>query len=249
MIDDMTLISGSNIPFCTGITVKQPTLRDICSLSTIDDLGNYHGGYEQYGLYVNVFCLKMEDLLPKELLDIIPDDKASELSIFIALTTNESYRELLLRALSFFIVEDLAYDDDGICFHSVDGRIDEANFENLRRLILKVCRIENDDIIKPKFNGAKGKNIFEKIQKGRQKMQQAKAKANDASYSLPNVVSALSAKHPSINLLNIWDLTIYQVYDQFNRTYVNAQTDIIGLRWAAWGKDNFDFSTWFKNYK
>lgn len=245
----MTIISAANIPFRPGLTVKQPTLRDICSAATLDAKGQAHTGYEQYTAYVNVLCLKVENLLSPDVLSVLPQEEVDKLNIFTVLVSGEGYRELLHKALSFFIIEPIVFDKNEMCFVAGESRIDAQNYDELRRILLKLCRIESDDIIKPKFKSERSRSIFEKIQKGRKQMQAAKAKAGNDAYALPNVISALSAKHPSINLFNIWDLTISQVYDQFNRTYVNAQTDIIGYRWAAWGKDNFDFTTWFKNLK
>jgi hypothetical protein len=63
---------------------------------------------------------------------------------------------------------------------------------------------------------------------------------------LPNLVAAVSAKHNSYNLFNIWGLTVYQLYDQFARIDIGVQLDIYGTRWAAWGQDAFDTGIWFK---
>lgn len=66
-------------------------------------------------------------------------------------------------------------------------------------------------------------------------------------YTLPNIISAVCAKHSSLNLLNIWDLTILQLYDQFRRLNVITYESVEGLRWAAWGEDSIELSAWFKD--
>ena len=39
----------------------------------------------------------------------------------------------------------------------------------------------------------------------------------DPSFSLWNIIGAVTSRHPSLNLTNIWQLTVYQLYDQFAR--------------------------------
>ena len=65
---------------------------------------------------------------------------------------------------------------------------------------------------------------------------------------LGNIISAVANKSPSLNILNIWDLTIYQIWDCFSRISNNSIYDIQSMSVAAWGdNDNrFDASAWFK---
>lgn len=62
--------------------------------------------------------------------------------------------------------------------------------------------------------------IIEKLNK-RKKAKEKSAKP-DPKLELPNIISAISACHSSINILNIWDLTVYQVYDLFARMQQNT---------------------------
>ena len=65
---------------------------------------------------------------------------------------------------------------------------------------------------------------------------------------LGNIISAVANKSHSLNILNIWDLTVFQVWDCFSRLSNNSIYDIQSMSVAAWGnKDNaFDISAWFK---
>lgn len=83
------------------------------------------------------------------------------------------------------------------------------------------------------------------MQKGRAELR--KAKNQDGNIDLLNLISAVSARGCGYTLFDIWDLTVYQLYDQFARMNVNVQMDIYSSRWAAWGRDDFDVSLWFKN--
>ena len=65
---------------------------------------------------------------------------------------------------------------------------------------------------------------------------------------LGNIISAVANKSQSLNILNIWDLTVYQLWDCFSRLSNNSIYDIQSMSVAAWGnKDNyFDATAWFK---
>lgn len=85
-------------------------------------------------------------------------------------------------------------------------------------------------------------------------MLKAKKKAQenkkaDINLSIPNIISSVSNMHPSINYLNIWDLTIFQLLDAFNRLQANVMYNIDCTRVSVWGdeKKTFDVSLWYKN--
>ena len=68
----------------------------------------------------------------------------------------------------------------------------------------------------------------------------------DPSFSLWNIIGAVTSRHPSLNLTNIWQMTVYQLYDQFARVRDQVAFDVYSTRWAVWGKDKLDQSLWFK---
>lgn len=63
---------------------------------------------------------------------------------------------------------------------------------------------------------------------------------------IPNIVSSLAVHHNSLNMLNIWQMTVYQLYDTFERQYIKQQLDIMGLHYAAWGGE-YPFDEWCKS--
>ena len=85
-------------------------------------------------------------------------------------------------------------------------------------------------------------------------MQKAKRAENknkkaDINFSLPNIVSAVSNKHPTISPITVWDLTVFQLLDAFNRMQANTIYDIDSTRVSVWGDEKkvFDVSLWYKN--
>ena len=65
---------------------------------------------------------------------------------------------------------------------------------------------------------------------------------------LANIISAVANKSQNLNILNIWDLTVFQLWDCFSRLTNNSIYDIQSMSVAAWGdKDkHFDVTSWFK---
>ena len=87
---------------------------------------------------------------------------------------------------------------------------------------------------------------MKKLQKGR--AEKAKATKTDKNMELGNIISAVANKSHSLNILNIWNITIFQLWDSFSRQTNNNIYDINSMNVAAWGnKDNhFDANAWFK---
>ncbi|MDD6530605.1 MAG: hypothetical protein PUF41_11570 [Prevotella copri] len=160
-------------------------------------------------------------------------------------------RAALLRALSFFLHADVLYADDvGYCIQRDDNveYLSLDQIRDIRSVILQFCNIQDDTETAPvKFKNARAKEIYEKIQRKKAEKQKASATSSESlSMTLPNLISAVAAYSPTYNYLNIWQLTVYQFYDQFARLNDDLQLKVFGQRWAAWGTDNFDFSVWYR---
>ena len=234
-LDELTLISGADIWITDGITLKQPKLRAICDPEV---------GESKYSMYVGVFDLMTSDVLGN-IGEAIPKEIIDHLHIYDILTGIDEHREILLDALKFFTGDEVVFDEETRCCRTAaGGMITREVYDDIASAVLKFNCVQQRRETAKSFANERAKHIFEKIQKAREA--QKRRSKGDPNYTIANIVSKLSAKHPSINLLNVWDLTVYQVYDQFACTCLNNQLDVIGLRWAAWGKDEFDFSQWYK---
>ncbi|UGO46276.1 hypothetical protein PQE74_gp193 [Bacillus phage vB_BanS_Chewbecca] len=71
--------------------------------------------------------------------------------------------------------------------------------------------------------------LMEQMKKNREKVNQMKQNGQDdgEGIDLADIISAVSSKSNTINKFNIWDLTLYQLYDEY------ARLELI---------DNYDFS-------
>lgn len=85
--------------------------------------------------------------------------------------------------------------------------------------------------------------------KAKEKENKRKAQKDFYNMSLPNIISATAAKNPGLNIINIWDATLFQLYDQFEKAQNDDAHYMNSVRVAVWGdeKNQFDPSLWYKN--
>ena len=162
----------------------------------------------------------------------------------------------LTQALSFFLCEKIIYspeENEFLIFgaESVDPvcTINSRQLSELESIILQLNAVSVNTMDAADAKNKTAAKIIEKLNK-RKKSKEKSAKP-DPKLELPNIISAISACHSSINILNIWDLTVYQVYDLFARMQQNTIFDVLKMSVAAWGnKDNkVDFTQWFECIK
>lgn len=217
--------------------VLSPTLRRISAL-----------GYDTYQTYLAVMTMDPESYLSKT-----AEDRAdSPGSLFSLLTGEPQSCALLQNILNFFMEEDILYSPAHNAFLSqsqgkTTGYITEEIYPELCSLICQRSCIHSGQKEKqPDVKSKKALEILQKLQKGRTK--KARQTKPDKDMELGNIISAVASRSYSLNLLNIWDLTIFQLWDCFARLSNNNIYDIQSMAVAAWGsKDNsFDASAWFK---
>lgn len=158
----------------------------------------------------------------------------------------------LLYLTSF--VENVNYNSDFDCFVLIDddevvGYITKENYLEVCSIILQMNRIDSKDIIDlSKVKNKKGLARILRMQKLKQQAQKT-SKTSNPDMELGNIISAVCAMHNSLNYKNIWDLTIYQLWDTFdrlqNQTIYNSNLFSV----SVWGdkEKKFKFNDWFKN--
>lgn len=238
------LISGRDIAYEGICTLRPPTLSSISDIT-----------YSKYNDYLIILTMDLEKYLEvmqlQELFERFDEETKKECTVFDFLIARPDTRELLLEALWFFIAEKLAYDVKNTRFLIFNdnlkpiGYIDRSNYEDVKYGIMQINYLAMKEVRPKKYRNSKAKEIFEMISKG--KKESSKNKKADENMNLPNLISSVAAHHNSYNLNNIWSLTVYQLYDQFFRLNTKVQLDVVSTRWAAWGKEDFDFSVWYKD--
>ena len=231
------LLSPNPVPIVGIGGIVSPKLRDISAI-----------GYNTYQYYLSIIQMDFKDLsfITGQKAPINPPD------IFDLFLTDNSFTSLMQTILNFFLEEDVSYSDIHKAFllqknNVISGMITKDNYPQVREAIcLRNCICQRQEADLSKAKSKKALEIMKKLQKGR--VQKAKQNKTDHNMELGNIISAVANKSPSLNILNIWDLTIYQIWDCFSRISNNSIYDIQSMSVAAWGdNDNpFDASAWFK---
>lgn len=203
-------------------------------------------GFDNYNKYLSYLCMSSEDildLLNSELENIEPFD-----FIFSNCFYDEKFKEDILCAFSYFFDEKCRFSENGYFYL---GNIDEERFIHSRNFnfLSDVLRIQNcvedkKDNLNLKSKAAK--DFYKRLKQARRKHESEKSSNMDIS----DIISAISAKHPSINIFNIEELTMYQLIDQYKRINMIDEylININSLLHGA-SKDDVKLTHWSSNIK
>ena len=253
MISIPQLLSGKTIKLKNVGTLVPPTLGKIFDCIGDTDVS------DRYLIYVNILRIDLKTFLKISKLqtycDGLNNKQKNRHTLYKFLITEKSLRDVLLECFSFFIAETVVFDEIKCEFHIVEdgqimGKINEENFDLVRFNILRMNCISAQEIKPLKFKNEKARKIYEQSQKGKAKLEKAKQQNNlDDKYKLENLVAYVATKSSSYNFDNIWDLTIYQFQEIFHRLNLYNQMDAYTSRWSTWGKESFDYSSWYSDIK
>lgn len=256
-LDYGTQISPVPITLSVG-TLRKPTLKEISQL-TFDKFSYYEFLVK---LTPETFYTKLKDDSGKEYWNSLTEEQQDKITLYDLIEQDDKLRDTYVSILNFFFVETVIYQEgyfiilnqgvekaDVIKPSDVRGVLSRELFVQVLDLIQQICCIrgEEENLDEMKFKNNLARQLMEKMLKEQKKDKQNK-KA-DINMTIPNIISAISNKHPSLNFINIWDLTIFQLLDSFNRTQANSMFDIDSTRVSVWGdeKKTFDPALWYKN--
>lgn len=232
-----------HIPEIGGII--SPRLKDISSI-----------GIDKYHYYLSILTMDIKSYFAmtgqSELYETFSDEEKSQLTLYDMLTINEQSASILQEILNFFIKETVTYSHQRRCFlvqdnEEITGVITKETYPHVCDLICqRNCINSNHDNDMSKVKSKKALEIMKKLKKGRE--EKTKQTKSDKNMELGNIISAVAGKSYSLNILNIWDLTVFQIWDSFSRLSNNSIYDIQSMSVAAWGNKNnyFDAASWFK---
>ena len=226
--------------------VKPPKLRDICKI-----------GINRYNLYISMLLLTKNKFL--ECLN--EDTQSYENQDFLyVIFDKKEFVELYREAFSFFICENVGYSlkDKMFCTYvkstdlklnkqaiNIVGNICNDNFDSIRNIILQFNYIFEDQF---KHSKPHDKHTAELLKK--RDMYRKKYGVNDQDASdleLGNIISKVATYGNNVNFINIWDFTIFQLYDQFFTINDKQSLQLQYTNFAVWGGDDNLLSEWYKN--
>ena len=253
ILDYGTQISFEPIKLAVG-TIKKPTLREISKIS-----------FAKFQLFESILRLKPQDFFEndkidnsiKEFWNKLTDEEKSKVTTYTILLIDEQIAILFTEAFDFFFEEDVSFEENIFILRKqgkIVGYVDENIFMPVVETIQQICGIyemKRSDLPEITFKNKGAERLFERILKGKKKFKKQKEKENknNKDYTLPNIISAVANRHPSLNYTNIFDITIFQLLDAFQRIYNNEVQDISARSVSVWGdeKKKFDGSLWHKN--
>ena len=238
--------------------VHSPRLRAICEK-----------GYRNYEYAVTQLLMTPRDFFAgiaaafneeKNPYDGLPQEQKDALNIFDLLTGDERSQGEMITTLGFFIDGDITYeptthsflvnaerDKDGAL--TVDGIINAKNWTLVCDVCLQCVNIEppREKQVR-KYKDEHTRKKFEEFYRKKAEYEKNKhgGKKHDPNLELSNMISALASYHNSLNMANVWDLTVYQVYDTFNRQRMKQQVDITDFNYSVWGGKDYQPDLWFK---
>lgn len=241
------LISGEAI-FVNGIGhFRSPILRELSPSGKIN-------GWT-YQLYLNILSWDKQSYIDFMKLTtgrtLKKLEENEKITVFDTMTILEQPRKLLQEAMAFFMLESLQWDNKKLQFVTLSdngsavGTINRENFEEVRDMMLQVNYISVGEAAAPvEHSSQKAKELWERSQKY---LKEQSAKSNkDKSYSFGNIVSKLCAAATGYTLFNIYDLTIFQLYDQFFQYGYLRAMNLNEMAFSNHGGEKFDMQAWLK---
>lgn len=228
--------------------VKIPTLRDIRKI-----------GFQTYHSYMPYLVMDFSTLLEATgLSDHYNKSTIEEKSQFTFFNIVISCQDLLnaySHILSLFILEHVSYHKKKAVFqiwstadNTFLGEINDSNFLDVITCMAKVNFLQIEDT-KIQYKSKRAEKIALKIAKEKAKLKAVNK--NSKSLDLPSMISKYCADNKcGINILNVWDMTIYQFYDQFKQHSILRQIDLQDKIYANSASfkeiDKYDTGLWLK---
>lgn len=247
------MLSGMPIPLEGVGHVKSPLVKDVTSNGI---------GSKRYRLYLQVLNWTKIEILEafegKTKINIDALISSDKVCVFDLIGALPMVRSIFLEVFSFFMEENVRWSNEGKKFLVTQlndkqepitiGEIDNSNFEMVRVAMLEVNFIFSNKSVKPAtYVGDKAKELWETAQKKIAKLNAEKPEeAQDSTYELGNIISKLCILQPNYNLFNVYNLTIFQLYDQFIQAKSIKMSDLGNTIFAIHGGEKYDPESWMK---
>lgn len=211
---------GADIPLSTSpkVSFHQHTLGDILDF-----------GYDVHNLYIASLIEGVDDMLKalsdtEFYMDLYENrHKLTKLDMILIFSKlDDAYSQLIPDALNHFLRGCKVYYEEGsdrllIIFSDEDVIVLTADIMDEIIYLVKYCNslINSDGEYDP--HDEKTRELIERMKKYREKVEKIKNGNEESGQPLYNVISAITVRSNSINKMNILDLTIFQIYDEYKR--------------------------------
>ena len=239
----------ANSPFVIqGIgTMQSPALRKIFDGST-DNLQTYY--------FAKALLDDNRDNVIKilnSISDNIPSYKNT--SIFKEIIKTENRRNLFAKVLSLFFINKVGFEDSANAFillpmdktdNTLQGYITNDNFDLYISIIGQLLHDTKSLPEKQEGLSDKPPEVLKAL-KAFKKYENQEKSDSYKDYTLQNIISKMCVAGCGYTLLNIYNLSIWQLLDQFQAYSQNRISRITERSFSVWGGEDFDFGLWLKN--
>lgn len=239
----------ANSPFVyQGIgTMHSPTLRTIFD-GTTDNLQTYY--------FAKALLDDNRENVIKILNSISENITSTEkLPLFEEIIKTENRRNFFAKVLSLFFINRIGFDDSVGAFlllptdetdNALQGYINNDTFDLYLSIIGQLLHDIKSLPEKQEDYSGKPPEVLKALEAFKKYENQEKSD-NSKDYTLQNIISKMCISGCGYNLLNIYDLSIWQLLDQFQAYSQNRISRITERSFSIWGGEDFDFGLWLKN--
>lgn len=262
-----TLLSPNPIKLSMGVKNRFVKLKKPKLIEIDEDITLYQ--FDVYETFLKLtpeyFFTKMKDEDVRNRWNSLSDEERQAVTLYNILRGDEGVKNIYLEIFNYFFEERVIFADDLFLFIDKDndnpieeltvndlrGIVQEKNFDNVLEIIQQTCYIysHEEDEEQFEYKNEIARKMHEKILAEQKRRKEEEARRNAIHMSIPNVISSVSNRHPTINPINVWQLTVFQLYDSFNRQQINEIFDMNKTGTSVWGdeKKQFDKALWYKN--
>lgn len=250
-IDYTSIISPFPLRVSGVGNIKSPKLKDIWSPKVT--IEKYEMFLALISMNVKIYCCTV-DQQKKEWYDSLSNDEKNSINMFDLIILDPELRGQYMAILNFFFVEDIYWDEQSrvLCTYITDadntskivGVIHRDNWNEVSDIILQMNGVKKSgNSNQMRFKSDFTREIWELTHPEELGAQKNK------NMELGNIISAVAAMANSLNITNIWELTVGQLFDQFDRIQNNIFFKSLCLNVAVWGdeKNKFNGIAWYEN--
>lgn len=242
-------LSANSPFFCEGIgTMKSPTLRTIFDGKT-DNLQTYY--------FAKTLVGDCRDDVVK-MLSMLSDkaEPSKNSSVFEEIIKTETRQNLFAKVLSLFFENRIGYESsvgafillpaDELKNDVLEGYVTKDTFNLYISIIGQLLHDTKSLPEKQEDLSGKPPEVLKALEAFK-KYENKEKSDSSKDYTLQNIISKMCVVGSGYNLLNIYDLSIWQLLDQFQAYTQNRISRITERSFSIWGGDSFDFGMWLKN--
>ena len=240
MDNELLLLSGNDIPFIEAqITIHQPTIKEIAYIGE----EAFFTGCELINFSKNILSeqdkMNLEDKTNFDILIAILRERNA------VMQKNRNCVEMVLALIFPWYTINIS--NDGIVLEKEEERhlINNDNFEAFKVIFNSMFSFSREETRDYNPSGDLARQIAEKFRKRQQKLSELKENKKKIDI-LSRYVSILAiGEHKDMN--SLLNLSVYQLYDEFERFKLKMNYDIYFQAKMAGAKDLKEVEDWMKD--